>query len=142
MSDKSKDSPEQQGPQNQERRQSGDNSHTLLQSAPEDESEKDMEQIIADLIASRDPDEEELERIIADLIEQKHAAEEGSAEYHFVMRQLSGLRFTRELAGPIMEELDPFGWGATQPLPSTENPEGRLVQPFRKAGSGPEREPF
>ena len=54
----------------------------------------------------------ELERTIAALIERKYAAKEGSAEYRMVMRQLLGLRRTREDAGPIMEDLDPMGWGA------------------------------
>jgi hypothetical protein len=45
----------------------------------------------------------ELEETIAELIRQKYAAPEGSAEYLLAMRALAGLRYTRELAGPIME---------------------------------------
>jgi hypothetical protein len=55
---------------------------------------------------------DDLEQTIATLIERKYAATEGSAEYRMVMRQLYGLRHTREEAGPIMEDLDPMGWGA------------------------------
>jgi hypothetical protein len=69
----------------------------------------------------------ELEQLIAGLIEQKYAAPEGSAEYRLVMRQLAGLRYTRELAGPIMEDLDPFGWGAMLPNPDVPDPEGTVL---------------
>ena len=55
---------------------------------------------------------QDLELTIAYLIERKYAAKEGSAEYRMVMRQLLELRRTREDAGPIMEDLDPMGWGA------------------------------
>ena len=62
----------------------------------------------AALDALRDP---ELEAIIAALVTRKNAAAEGSAEHRMALRQLQGLRDTRELAGPIIEELDPFRWG-------------------------------
>jgi hypothetical protein len=57
------------------------------------------------------PRDAELEAIIATLIERKNAAATGSAERRMTVRQLHGLRNTRELAGPIIEELDPFFWG-------------------------------
>ena len=69
----------------------------------------------------------ELEGLIAELIEAKYAAPEGSAEYLMVKRQLAGLRFTRELAGPIMEDLDPFEWGAMCPNPYVADPEGKVL---------------
>src|SRR5262249_55104749 len=54
----------------------------------------------------------DLKAMIAELIRQKYAAEKGSAEYLLIKRQLVGLRGSYEMAGPIMEDLDPFGWGA------------------------------
>jgi hypothetical protein len=57
------------------------------------------------------PRDEELEAVIGALVARKNAAVEGSAEYRMAMRQLAGLRYTRELAGPIIEELDPY-WGS------------------------------
>ena len=56
-----------------------------------------------------DAEEEALEATIRQLIERKDAAVEGSAEYRMVIRQLKGLRDSRELAGPIMEEYDYWG---------------------------------
>lgn len=73
----------------------------------------------------------ELERIIAELIERKNAAVKGSAEYLMVKRQLAGLRYSRELAGPIMEDLDPFGWGAMC-LPDVPDPEGKVLELRRR----------
>jgi hypothetical protein len=57
------------------------------------------------------PEMLELERIIAAVIARKNDAPEGSAEYRMALRQLEGLRWSCEEAGPIMEDLDPFGWG-------------------------------
>ena len=54
-----------------------------------------------------------LEQIIADLVYRKNACPEDSAERRFYERQLAGLRYTYEEAGGIIEELDPFGWGAS-----------------------------
>ena len=53
-----------------------------------------------------------LEQTIADLIARKNAAVEGSAEYRMAIRQLIGLRYSYKDAGPIIEDLDPFGWGS------------------------------
>jgi hypothetical protein len=57
----------------------------------------------------------ELEKTIAGLIKIKNAAPEGSAAYLLAKRALAGLRYSRELAGPIMEELDSWEWGAMSP---------------------------
>jgi len=54
-----------------------------------------------------------LEQTIAALIARKNAAVEDSAEYRMAIRQLTGLRYTYKDAGPIIEDLDPFGWGET-----------------------------
>jgi hypothetical protein len=76
----------------------------------------------------RDP---ELEQIIAELIERKYAAPKGSAEYLMAKRQLAGLHGDYEMAGPIMEDLDPHGWGAKRPNPAVPDPEGRVL-PLRR----------
>jgi hypothetical protein len=64
------------------------------------------------------PDQdEELEAVIAAVVKRKNAATEGSAEYCMALRQLTGLRYSRELAGDIIEALDPY-WGLEcRPLP-------------------------
>src|SRR5262249_26038854 len=72
-------------------------------------------------------DEQELEAIIADLIRRKYAAPEGSPERQLVLRELAGLRSSWELAGPIMEELDPKEWGVTDRLPAVAEPEGQVI---------------
>jgi hypothetical protein len=44
-------------------------------------------------------------------------------------RELTGLRYSYEEAGPIIEDSDPFGWGGTcRLLPVTVQP----IQPRRK----------
>lgn len=50
--------------------------------------------------------EQALEKTIA---ERKYAAPEGSAAYCLAVRKPAGLRYTREEAGPIREELDAWG---------------------------------
>lgn len=55
-------------------------------------------------------DEEELERIIEAVVDRKKAAEFDSAEWRMADRQLKGLRYTYEEAGPIIEELDWYGY--------------------------------
>lgn len=57
--------------------------------------------------------DDELETTIRDLIKRKDALPEGSVERRFVVRQLIGLRYTREEAGGIIEDLDPMGWWET-----------------------------
>ncbi len=56
-------------------------------------------------------DLEDLEKILIELIDRKNAAPEGSAERRMALRQIAGLRHTREEAGPMIEDLDPFAWG-------------------------------
>lgn len=58
---------------------------------------------------------EELEKLIAELVQRKRGLDLDSAEYAFIQRQLNGLRYTYEEAGPIWEGLDTFGWSATPP---------------------------
>ena len=78
----------------------------------------------------------DLEQTIADLIDRKKELPEDSAEYQLIERELTGLRYSREEAGGIMEDLDPFGWGGyCRPLPATTSPEPRQVLPFRRSGS-------
>jgi hypothetical protein len=83
----------------------------------------------------------ELTEMIRELIAAKRAAEKGSAEYLMAHRQLAGLRGSYEMAGPIMEDLDPFGWGAMC-LPETPDPEGKVLElrrpRSRTTGSLPE----
>jgi hypothetical protein len=84
--------------------------------------------------------EAQLEQTIKDLIEQKYAAPADSAERQLILNQLTGLRFSYELAGPMMEDLDPLEWGATTRRPLVDRPEGRLVtlrRLTRKAGFHP-----
>ena len=76
----------------------------------------------------------DLEQTIADLIDRKKKLPEDSAEYQLIERELTGLRYSREHAGGIIEDLDPFGWGATcRPLESSPATEPRQVLPFRRS---------
>ena len=78
----------------------------------------------------------DLEQTIADLIDRKKELPEDSAEYQLIQRELTGLRYSREYAGGIIEDLDPFGWGATcRPLRATPAQGPRQVLPFRRSGS-------
>ena len=73
----------------------------------------------------------DLEQTIADLIDRKKKLPEDSAEYLLIERELTGLRYSREEAGGIIEDLDPFGWGGyCRPLPATTSPEPPQVLPF------------
>jgi len=56
------------------------------------------------------------------MIDRKRDLDEGSAEYRMIIRQLTGLRYTREEAGGIIEDPDPMGWGACRTLPAAEAP--------------------
>src|SRR6516225_2990320 len=49
----------------------------------------------------------DLEQTIADLIDRKKELDIDSPEYQLINR------YSREGAGGIIEDLDPFGWGAT-----------------------------
>ena len=57
-------------------------------------------------------EERELHRLIAPIVARKNAAAEGSAQRLMAVRQLQGLRNTREEAGPIIESLDRDAWGS------------------------------
>jgi len=50
----------------------------------------------------------ELERTIAEIIARREEASEDSAAHRMAVRQLEGLRLTREEAGGIIEALDPW----------------------------------
>jgi hypothetical protein len=77
----------------------------------------------------------DLEQTIADLVDRKKALDLDSPEYQLINRMLTKLRYSREGAGGIIEDLDPFGWGATcRPLESTPATEGQAL-PFRRSGS-------
>jgi hypothetical protein len=55
--------------------------------------------------------DEGLEQTIADLIERKYAAPKGSIAYRLAVSELRVLRYTREMAGPIMERPSThFSW--------------------------------
>ena len=54
-----------------------------------------------------DDDLADLRKTIADLIKRKYEAVEGSPQHRFIVRRLANLRFSREEAGGIMEDLDP-----------------------------------
>jgi hypothetical protein len=64
-----------------------------------------------------DEELDELESIIAPIVKRKNAAREDSAEYRMALRQLTGLRYSREGAGGIIESLDPYWGQECQPLP-------------------------
>jgi hypothetical protein len=75
----------------------------------------------------------DLEQTIAHLVDRKKGLDIDSPEYQLINRELTGLRYSREEAGGIIEDLDPFGWGATcRPLAATPATEPRRVLPFRK----------
>jgi hypothetical protein len=78
---------------------------------------------------------DELENIIRDLVERKNALPEDSPAHRFVVRQLTGLRYSRKEAGGIIEDLDPMGWGSyARPLKNVNQAEGRLLV---KSGGAP-----
>jgi hypothetical protein len=54
---------------------------------------------------------DDLEQIIQNLVDRKNALPLDSPERRFYERQLAGLRYSREEAGGIIEELDRY-WGA------------------------------
>jgi hypothetical protein len=77
----------------------------------------------------------DLEQTIADLVDRKKELDIDSPEYQLINRMLTKLRYSREDAGGIIEDLD-RDWGSTcRPLaasPATE----RQVLPFRRALAG------
>src|SRR6516225_3447968 len=78
----------------------------------------------------------DLEKIIDELVYRRKLLPLDSAERQFIERELTGLRYSREYAGGIIEDLDPFGWGATcRPLKASPATEPRQVLPFRRSGT-------
>jgi hypothetical protein len=77
----------------------------------------------------------EAKRWIDDLVDRKKVLDIDSPEYQLINRMLTKLRYSHEDAGGIIEDLDPFGWGATcRRLESTPATEPRQVLPFRRVG--------
>ena len=70
---------------------------------------------------------DELEQRIYEPLKAKRAATEGSAEHRLAVREPAGLHSTYEMAGPIMEDLDPLEWGAMCPNPPVPDPEGKVL---------------
>jgi hypothetical protein len=74
------------------------------------------------------------EHTIDDLVYRKKSLDIDSPEYQFIDRVLTGLRYSCEEAGGIIEDLDPFGWGGScRPLESSPATEPRQV--LRRSGS-------
>ena len=91
---------------------------------------------IAQALTVKRPNETtmDLERIIDDLVYRKEKLDLDSAEYQFIDRVLTGLRYSSQGAGGIIEDLDPFGWGATcRPLAATPAQGPRQILPFRRS---------
>lgn len=66
---------------------------------------------------------DDLETTIAALIEERNRCEPDTARHKFATRQLRGLRYSCEEAGPIIEDLDPIEWGgACRPLSADRSP--------------------
>jgi hypothetical protein len=79
----------------------------------------------------------DLEQTIDELVYRKKGLDIDSPEYQLINRMLTKLRYSREEAGGIIEDLDPFGWGATcRHLESSPATEGQVL-PFRRSGSSP-----
>ena len=80
---------------------------------------------------------DDLERTIAALIRRKNALPERSRERQLIDRELTGLRYSYEEAGGIIEDLDPWGWHmSARPLPHTPA-EDRQVLRFPQIGISP-----
>jgi hypothetical protein len=73
----------------------------------------------------------DLEKAIAALIEHRNTAPEGSPAHRLAVRELAGLRYSYEEAGPIMEDLDPLEWGAVTPNASRREMTPAKVLPLR-----------
>jgi hypothetical protein len=71
-----------------------------------------------------------LEQTIARLIVRKNALPPGSRERELIARELTGLRYSYEDAGPIIEDLDPYEWHAVPLAPTPARQ--RKVLPFRR----------
>ena len=79
----------------------------------------------------------DLEQTIDALVHRKKKLDLDSPERRFINRILTGLRYSYEKAGGIIEDLD-FDWGATVRLADdaqSPRPADSLVLPFRRSGS-------
>ena len=66
----------------------------------------------------------DLEQTIDALVHRKKNLDLDSPERRFINRILTGLRYSYEEAGGIIEDLDSFGWGTTcRPLAATPTTE-------------------
>jgi hypothetical protein len=75
----------------------------------------------------------DLEQTIDELTYRKRIAPIDSAEWRLANNALIVLRHSCDDAGGIIEDLDPFGWGATcRPLAAAPATEPRQVLPFRE----------
>jgi hypothetical protein len=75
----------------------------------------------------------DLEQRIDDLVYRKKKLDLDSPERRLINRILTGLRYSYEVAGGIIEDLD-FDWGSTcRPLAATPATEPRQVLPPRRA---------
>ena len=70
-----------------------------------------------------------LEDTLQDLLERHDAAVEGSAERRFLARTLTGLRYSSEEAGSIIESLNPFGDWFARPPPTVARAGAVLAWP-------------
>jgi len=87
----------------------------------------------AQLVTVKRPNETtmDLEQIIDELVYRKKKLDLDSAERQFIDRILTGLHYSYEDAGGIIEDLD-RDWGATcRPLAASTATEPRQVLPFR-----------
>jgi hypothetical protein len=78
----------------------------------------------------------DLEQIIDELVYRKKKLDLDSPERKLINRILTGLRYSYEDAGGIIEDLDP-DWGATVRLAAdaqSPQPTDQQVLPFRRSG--------
>jgi hypothetical protein len=68
-----------------------------------------MTTLLYDPDAPKSAEEIELEEIISDLAYRRKHADEDSAEYRMIMRQMEGIRRGSELGSLILEEYDYWG---------------------------------
>ena len=71
-----------------------------------------------DPYAPKTAEDLELEEIVSRLAYQMRQADEDSAEYKMIVRQLEGIRHGSELGGLLMEEVDASGdiWSLSLPI--------------------------
>jgi hypothetical protein len=59
-------------------------------------------------------EERKLEQLLTELIERLNDADEGGAEYKFILRQMEGVRRGSQMGGLLMEEYDIGGMRAVR----------------------------